>query len=171
MTNLTESQKQTVAAWLAEGLKVAEIQRRLESELGLRLTYLEVRLLLDDLKLVPKDLEPPRPVTLTGQPAAPKAGAPPTAPAGQEPLEEALEEDQALGPEPGGVSVTVDQLARPGALASGGVTFSDGQTAQWYLDQTGRLGLMPKQQGYRPPAADVQEFQIALEDALRKLGI
>ena len=47
------------------------------------------------------------------------------------------------------------------ALASGKVTFSDGNRAEWYLDQAGRLGLVPQQQGYRPPAADVQQFQMA----------
>jgi hypothetical protein len=70
----------------------------------------------------------------------------------------------------GGVSVTVDQLARPGAIVSGKVTFSDGQSADWYLDQAGRLGVVPKQQGYKPPAADVQEFQLALQNELAKMG-
>ena len=62
--------------------------------------------------------------------------------------------------------------SRPGARAivSGKVTFSDGQTADWYLDQTGRLGLSPKLAGYRPPASDVQQFQMALEAELSKMG-
>jgi hypothetical protein len=53
---------------------------------------------------------------------------------------------------------------------SGKVTFSDGNQAEWYLDQAGRLGLVPQQTGYRPPAADVQQFQMALETELSKLG-
>ncbi len=53
---------------------------------------------------------------------------------------------------------------------SGKVTFSDGQQADWYLDQTGRLGVIPKQQGYKPSPMDVQEFQLALQDELAKLG-
>jgi hypothetical protein len=71
----------------------------------------------------------------------------------------------------GGVSVSVDQLARPGAVVSGKVTFSDGNRAEWYLDQTGRLGLSAQQAGYRPPPADVQQFQIALEAELAKMGL
>ena len=71
---------------------------------------------------------------------------------------------------PGKVSVGVDQIARPGAIVSGKVTFSDGQKAEWYLDQTGRLGVVPAKQGYKPSAADVQEFQIALQQELAKLG-
>jgi len=51
------------------------------------------------------------------------------------------------------------------------VTFSDGQTADWYLDQTGRLGVVPKVTGYKPTAADVQQFQAALQTELARMGI
>ena len=146
--NLDDTQRKKVAAWIEEGLKLADIQKRLESELGLKLTYLEVRLLVDDLKLKPKDPPPP-----------PKPAAKP---------EDALASPQTA---PGRVSVTVDQLARPGALVSGKVKFSDGKSADWVLDQAGRLGLMPGDKGYKPPAADVQEFQIALQQELQKLGL
>jgi hypothetical protein len=151
--NLDESQRQKVAAWIADGAKLSEIQTRLASELGLKLTYMEVRLLVDDLKLTPKDPEPPK-VAEAAKPAEAK-NAPPSA-----------------GP-PGAtskVSVIVDQLTRPGAIVSGKVTFSDGQAADWYLDQTGRLGVVPKQQGYKPSAADVQQFQAALEKEIAKMG-
>jgi hypothetical protein len=66
--------------------------------------------------------------------------------------------------------VSVDQIAKPGAIVSGKVTFSDGQKADWYLDQTGRLGVVPSQQGYKPSAADVQEFQTSLQAELARLG-
>ena len=56
--NLDEAQKQHGAGWIREGLKLSDIQKRLESELGVKLTYMEVRFLVDDLKLVPKDIEP-----------------------------------------------------------------------------------------------------------------
>jgi len=68
------------------------------------------------------------------------------------------------------VSVSVDQITRPGAIVSGKVTFSDGQIADWYLDQTGRLGVVAKQTGYKPSAADVQDFQLALQQEVAKLG-
>ncbi len=147
---LNEDQRKQVAAWITEGLKLSDIQNRLTSELGVKLTYMEVRLLVDDLKLTPKDAEPPpKPVELKAAPAP------------------APTETKAA---PGGVSVSVAEIARPGALVSGQVTFSDGQQAEWYLDQTGRLGVIPKQQGYKPAAADVQQFQIALEREMAKLG-
>lgn len=128
--NLNETQQKIVATWVAEGLKLAEIQTRLAAELDLRLTYMEVRLLVDDLKLKLKDPEPPKPVTPTPEPTA--AGSP-------VPAEAAFPAPTAAGT----VSVAVDQLARPGALVSGKVTFSDGMNADWYLDQSGRLGLVP----------------------------
>lgn len=154
--NLDDTQKKKVGAWLAEGLKLSEIQNRLAAEFGLQLTYMDVRLLVDDLKLVPKDPEPPTSATS----ASPLAAALPD-PSGPAKTPEAE-------PKTGGVSVTVDQIARPGAVVSGQVTFSDGNTAAWYLDETNRLGLIPKQQGYRPSAADVQEFQMALQAELSK---
>ncbi|HWI55847.1 MAG TPA: hypothetical protein VNZ22_01375 [Bacillota bacterium] len=135
------------------------------TEFNLRLTYMEVRFLVDDLKLTPKDAEPPKPAQPTPDSplgASPAATAPAATPAAATPAEPA-----AL---PGEVSVSVDQLARPGAVVSGKVTFSDGQRAEWYLDQAGRLGLAPQQPGYRPPPGDVQQFQAALEAELSKMG-
>ena len=151
--NLDEVQRQKIAAWITQGLKLSEIQNRLASELGLRMTYMEVRMLVDDLKLTPKDVEPPKPAELTTKPAP---GAPP-APA--EPK-----------PPTGGVSVSVAEITRPGAIVSGQATFSDGQQAEWYLDQMGRLGVIPKQPGYKPTADDVQQFQQALDQEMAKLG-
>jgi hypothetical protein len=155
--NLDEAQRKKVAAWIADGAKLSEIQTRLAAELGLKFTYMEVRLLVDDLKLTPKDPEPPKVVAPPPEAAKPVAekAAPPPAPAPNA---------------PGGVSVTVDQLARPGAIVSGKVTFSDGQQADWYLDQSGRLGVAPKQLGYKPSPADVQQFQSALEKEISRMG-
>lgn len=152
--NLDQAQRQKVAGWIAEGLKLSEIQSRLAAELGVRLTYMEVRLLVDDLKLTPMDPEPPKPADLPSASAA--------APATPAPAETA--------PATGGVSVSVAEITRPGAIVSGQVTFSDGQQAEWYLDQTGRLGVVPKQQGYKPSAGDLQQFQTALEREMQKLG-
>ena len=154
--NLTEEQRQRVTAWILQGAKLSEIQTRLQSEFNIKLTYMEVRFLVDDLKLTPKDPEPPKNATPVLEPAKP-AEEKKAPPAGKP------------GPA-SGVSVTVDQLARPGAVVSGQVTFSDGQKAEWYMDQTGRLGVVPDKQGYKPSAADVQQFQSALQNELMRMG-
>src|SRR4030095_5386456 len=56
---LTDEQKQAVAAWIEEGAKPADVQGRLEKEFDIRITYMEVRFLIDDLKVMPKDPAPP----------------------------------------------------------------------------------------------------------------
>jgi hypothetical protein len=167
--NLDQAQRTKVTEWIAQGEKLSSIQNRLAAELGVQMTYMEVRLLVDDLKLTPKDAEPPPPSALSslaGSATQPPGGQTPGAP---RPAPE-TKAPQTQPAATGGVSVSVDQLARPGALVSGKVTFSDGNKAEWYLDQSGRLGLVPQQAGYRPPQPDVQQFQMALETELSKMG-
>ena len=159
---LDEGQRSKVAEWIEQGNKLAEIQNKLASELGVSMTYMDVRFLIDDLKLRPKDPEPPAPAPA---PAAPVAPAPAAAPVHD------LTPEAEAAPGGGKVSTSLDLIAKPGALVSGKVTFSDGQTAEWYLDQTGRLGMVPPTQGYRPPEADVPVFQRQLQDELAKLGM
>lgn len=158
--NLDETQKQKVAQWVAEGLKLSQIQTRIQQELGLQITYMEVRFLVDDLKLTLKEPEPVK----TAPPVLPTQPPPPAVPAAPAPA-------PAPAPGPGGVKVSADSISRPGTLASGKVTFSDGMTADWYLDQMGRLGLAPKTKGYRPSQEDVQDFQVELEGVLARLGM
>jgi hypothetical protein len=161
--NLDEAQRQRVTAWVLQGAKLSEIQNRLAEEFGIKLTYMEVRFLVDDLKLTLKDPEPPKPAAPLNPPPA---DAKPKADPGAKPSGAGTSPSPAIGK----VSVTVDQIARPGAIVSGKVTFSDGQQADWYLDQTGRLGVVTKQQGYKPSATDVQEFQAALQSELARMG-
>ena len=156
--NLNEAQQKSVAEWVAAGMKLSDVQNRVAKDFGVALTYMEVRFLVDDLKLRLIDPEPPRPATPpTPTPAATAAPAVSETPA---------PENTAAGQ----VSVAVDKIARPGTMVSGGVTFSDGAVADWYLDQTGRLGVVPKQQGYKPTQTDVQQFQAALEREMTKMG-
>lgn len=169
MTTLSESQKQAVRAWLHQGLSLPEIQKRLTTELGVHLTYMELKLAVSELDVLPKDREPAVVPELPKTPVAPnanaRAAAPKnaTSPSGPAPA--------APPPAPGKVSVTVDQLTRPGALASGQVQFSDGKKAAWYLDEMGRLGMVPPEPGYRPPAADIPAFQAALDRELSRMGL
>jgi hypothetical protein len=90
------------------------------------------------------------------------------------PAEEAFEDEEEVGspaPAPAGtVSVEIDRIVRPGAVVSGSVTFSDGVSAKWALDQTGRLMLDPGNAGYQPTAPDVQAFQRELSKQLQRHG-
>src|ERR1044071_9206046 len=159
--NLDEAQRKRVSEWLDQGLRLSEIQARIAAELGLKLTYMDVRLLVDDLKLTPKDPEPSKAVSATLETSS--TAKPATT--GKTPSTEGAEPKSA-----GSVSVQIDQIARPGAVVSGKVTFGDGNTAEWYFDQMGRLGLVPQTPGYRPPASDLREFQSLLDSELSKMG-
>jgi hypothetical protein len=52
-------------------------------------------------------------------------------------------------------------------MASGSVTFSDGETKKWSIDQFGRLAMTGGTPGYKPNDQDVMEFQQQLEKSLR----
>jgi|ERR1043166_3535935 hypothetical protein len=151
---LDEGQRRKVAEWIEQGLKLSEIQSKLSKEFGIGMTYMDLRFLIDDLKLRPKDPAPPTPAP---EIAAAKTAAPATGAA------------NAKAP-PGKVSLTVDSIAKPGAIVSGRVTFSDGKGGAWLIDQMGRPGLVPDQQGYRPPPEDIAEFQRQLQDELARMG-
>jgi hypothetical protein len=160
--NLDEAQRKRVAEWIKEGLKLSEIQTRIVDEFGINMTYMDVRFLVDDLKLMPKDIEPVKAPELGRADAGGAGGGPSPA--------------QQTAPPPGGprgvggVSVRVAEVARPGSVVSGNVTFGDGNSAEWYLDQTGRLGLVPAIQGYRPSDEDVRLFQAELQSELARMG-
>ena len=64
----------------------------------------------------------------------------------------------------GATTVSVSPIQRPGFAMSGSVSFGSGVTADWYVDQTGRLGL--DNASGQPDEQDIQEFQIELRKAL-----
>ena len=143
--SLNEEQKAAVASWVKEGLSLSDIQRRLESDFKIRLTYMDLRFLVDDLDL---ELQNKGPAFET-----PK-------------VEERIDEGA-----PGKVRVSLDKVARPDAIVSGQVTFSDGVSANWHLDQMGRLALDARKPGYKPSQEDLMEFQNELRAAVEKSGM
>ena len=149
---LNDDQKREVAGWIAGGAKLSEVQQRLGEAFGVRLTYMEARLLVDDLKLVPAEKAEPE-----KKPGQPDAAAPASS--------------ETAAPAKAGVCVEVDSIMRPGALVSGKVTFSDGVSADWSLDQAGRFSMLPSQEGYRPSQSDLAEFRKALERELSRQGL
>ena len=118
---------------------------------------METRFLVDDLDLALQDPEEPEPKlpAMEEQGAADEEGS--------------ADLDQPASTDASGVSVEVDKVMRPGALASGMVTFSDGVTTQWQLDQFGRLAVTPKDD-HKPSEEDLLAFQQQLQVELRKAG-
>lgn len=174
---LTDTQKEAVAVWFAAGSSLDEIQKRIKSEFGLHLTYLDVRLLVAELP----------------QPSGEEAEGGEAETAGKKPLEndqeftdgtgEPLGTDDVSGVPPdeaqdsteaqtvSAPTVAIDALMLPGTIASGDVTFSDGKTGKWYLDQMGRLGLGNLPEGYRPSPTDAALFQQQLMGLLQARGL
>ncbi|MBV6499779.1 MAG: hypothetical protein CJBNEKGG_02242 [Prosthecobacter sp.] len=168
MSSLTPEQLSQVEQWAAAGATLNDVQTRLKNELGISLTYLEARLLMLDVGVRLKDKPREQPKPEEPAPAAPQDElAEPEIPDEDEsPVD--VDDPQAT---PGGsVTLTADQITTPGALISGKVTFSDGQTANWYLDQFGRLGLGGAPQGYQPPKGDIPQFQKQLDQLMQRAG-
>ncbi len=189
--NLTAEQKQAVAQWIAAGDNLSTVQKKLSEQLKISMTYRDVRFLVDDLNLELKDAAPKVDASdVTKAPAREPAGAPEKkgfldkakeqlglgkgaddeASDEEVPVEEDYDDLPPAGA--GNVTVTVDKVTLlPGALASGAVTFSDGVTAKWIVDQYGRPGLTEvSKPGYRPTPADGQAFMQELSMALQKRG-
>ncbi len=168
---LTDEQKACVAQWFSEGASLDEIQKRLKDELGVHITYLDLRLLVADL---PQPGEGTAPAEETNETqATTETPAEETAPSAPPPpkrydLDAPDADEGAATPD---VAVEVDALMIPGTIASGSVTFSDGTAGKWYLDQMGRLGLSGVPQGYRPSPTDAALFQSRLLEALRAKGL
>jgi hypothetical protein len=154
---LNDAQLESLRVWAASGIGLSGIQKNLEEKLGITMTYMDVRFLLDDYSINLEDPKPAKPAE------APKAAEEPQV---QDVPEEAVETEVAGG----AVVVDMDKLSRPGALASGSVTFSDGVKGKWYLDQTGRLGLEGIEKSYRPSPDDISDFQMELQRLLQQKG-
>jgi hypothetical protein len=142
-SQLTPEQKISLTQWATEGATMSDLQRHLKEDFGFTLTYMDTRFLILDLgiELI------------------------------EEPKIEPKKEEKPVPIPTGIVSTTMDSLTLPGALVSGKVTFSDGETAVWMLDQTGRPGLDPDTEGYRPSQEDITEFQKQLRDLIQKSGL
>jgi hypothetical protein len=144
-SKLSDDQKSALHAWAAEGASIADLQKRLKDEFDVAITYMDARFLVLDLGIELLD--------------TPKVEAKPA---------DDLSHDT---PVPTGVvTVTMDSLALPDALVSGKVSFSDGETAIWMLDQYGRPGLDADTPGYRPSPEDIVEFQKQLAELVRTSG-
>ncbi len=84
MASLTPKQVSQVSQWVADGLSLSQIQGKISAELGVSMTYMDARFLVDDLNLSlvekeePKKEEEPRQKypTVTGVPPKTRTRAP-----------------------------------------------------------------------------------------------
>lgn len=155
---LSDAQIAAVTKWIQEGRSLADVQRSLREDLGISMTYMDVRFLVDDLDIEVAKKEPEAPELSDVE-------------AGEDATVEPAEAELVDEGTNGAVTVDVDVIMRPGSLVSGSVVFSDGVSLGWQLSAAGQLGLIPGEDPeYRPSPEDVQSFQNQLEEVLRKKG-
>ena len=130
--------KKFMAAELAAGRTLSEIQNAINEKFDRKLKFMDVRILAAELANIDWGKN--------------------------DPVEPVKEEPQAQAAPAAGTGVTkieTSKILRPGAMAGGSVTFISGASAEWYVDQYGRLGL-DKVKG-EPDEADIKDFQTELQ--------
>lgn len=147
-TDLNREQKEALVSWLKDGLTLSKLQKKMVASFSLHITYMELRLLLDDLNIDLKEYEVEKPSQKTSS---------------HNSLESIGQNSSS------GVSVYVEKIARPGALISGTVTFSDEKSIEWQLDSIGQLGLISADQEYQPPGDDMPIFEEKIKEAIRNV--
>jgi hypothetical protein len=183
--SLTPEQKAAVSAWIASGDNLSAVQKKLTEQFKISMTYMDVRFLVDDLGLELKNAAPKADASdvtkaTTAPVGSPAMAGPPRA------ANDAMADTDDLPPDDlpdsqagadglpatGASTLTleIDRIMRPGAMVSGTVTFSDGVSGKWALDQQGRLMLDTPQKGYKPSPVDVQAFQLELQTQLQRQG-
>ena len=165
--------KAFIADRTREGHNLSKIQDML-AEQGVKMTFMELRLIASEIETSfwQKADPAPEPAPEAETPAQEDASAdtdnfPPDEDAeGQLPPDDASAGDTptADGGEPaprGRTTVTLDQVQRPGFMATGTVSFGSGAKGLWGLDQMGRLRVEPTEG--KPDQLDIQDFQLELQ--------
>ena len=155
VSDLNKEQIQEIKNWVSGGAQRADVQKRLKEDFDLNATYMDTRFLALDLGLdfikEEEDEEPADAVINTVVDAV---------------QDEAPPAEVEVMPTPEGgpsVSVGIDQIAIPGSMVSGTVTFSDGEKGTWMIDVDGRPSIDPDATDYRPCQEDLADFQAKLQ--------
>lgn len=152
MSKVTAEQLEMVRQWAGEGVDLNGIQKRLASECGVHMMYMDVRFLLLDHGIEIAAAAPVEKKPATEAAPAPAAAAQP------EPAPAA-----APGAKP---VVTLDELTLPGTLISGKVSFASGTQGAWQIDQMGRFAWSSL--SGQPTPEDLQAFQQELTQILSR---
>lgn len=161
--------KRFMAENLQQGLSLSEIQKLVNDRFKVKMTYMDIRILASELESIDWKALDPRAQAEAAKKAKEEAEAQAAAPADAEaaPAEDAPGAADTPAAGQGSTVVELSKIARPGMMLSGTVKFASGSTADWYVDQMGRLGL-ENLKGEKPTPEDVEAFQIELENVARK---
>ena len=160
--------KRFMAGEIAKGTSLSDLQQLVNEKFNQKLTYMDIRIMASELDGIDWNAHDPK--AQAKAKAEEKAAA--EAAKGGEAKAGAVGGD-ALGPDveavpgDGKTVVEVSKLVRPGTALSGTVKFASGSSAEWYVDQFGRLGL-ENLRGEKPTQADIEAFQKELERAFAR---
>ncbi len=139
--SLSDDQIATLRKWAEDGLDLNGIQKALTEQMGIHMTFMDMRFLLLDLGI---ELRSPAAEASATDSSAPEA--PAAAPSGQ-------------------LKVTVDEVKQPGVFLSGQVTFPTGARATWLIDARGSVSWEPILG--EPSEDDLNAFQKELGHIIR----
>ena len=191
-----KERNELIAQKLNEGMSLSDVQKLLSDEHGLRMTFLDLRLIAADLSVDWQKHDKPKkpaPAAVVAAPAADAGAGKPDALTEDEDAydedddevaESGAEDDEVAAAREGdadddatdadddgsGTRVTLDAQPRRGTAMSGAVRFASGLHGGWYMDQTGRLGLqLAEGQDAQPSEDDIRLFQSKLSALLQKM--
>ena len=187
MTN--QERDELIMEKLNSGMSLSDLQKLLDSEYGMKMTYFELRMIVSELKIEWDKQEKKRRPAIAAQPApAPKTmHAPKREDVSDNPMaasedasDDAVEEnadDDVVDEEDnetekesaeGETDVTIDDTPMPGAVMSGSVKFASGASGKWMMNRMGQLGLASLDEGSEQPTQDdLMLFQQELQAALQ----
>ncbi|MBP5530723.1 MAG: hypothetical protein J6Y54_01650 [Lentisphaeria bacterium] len=160
--------KRFMAEQLQQGLSLSEIQQLVNDKFKVKMTYMDIRILASELDTIDWKALDPRAQAEAAKKAKEEAEA--KAAEAAAPGPEAADAVPGAAAAPAGQGSTVVELskiARPGMMLSGTVKFASGSTAEWYVDNMGRLGL-ENLKGEKPTPEDIEAFQVELENVARR---
>lgn len=130
---LSPEQVKQLHTWAKEGKSMSDIQALLKEVWNISVTFMDTRFVILDLGIELLEEKAP---------------------------EEKIEKKALIAT--GQVHTKMDTIMRAGALLSGSVEFSDGETAIWIIDEQGRPSIDPDSAGYQPTREDLLAFQSQL---------
>lgn len=159
VNNLTLEQKQLIFAWVEEGLDLNAIQKRLNDECDLRLTFMDTRFLILDLGLEIKSPEKKPTPAATDTAAMAATTSPAAATLANTELEDTLPN--------GNLELSLDDVIPEGMAVTGKVKFPSGAHGSWFMDNQYRIGIDPAPASPEPTEKDMTIFEREIERFLR----
>ncbi len=152
--------RKIVSAMLAEGAGLSEIQTRLASEHQIKLTFLDLKLIVSEIEGAASSLDKNSKQQDKSDDAI----------NGKKQQVEHLDDEDAGAVnaeimDEGATVVEMDKLLKPGTAISGNVKFASGAKADWAIDHYGRFTL--HNAVGKPTQDDLALFQ---EELRKKLG-